>query len=126
MPITLDVSQEQIDEAGIVPGQRITLRDFRDDRHLAIITVDDVYRPDKYVHFWVIFGSDKLIMVNRAKEALEVLGGDDEHPAIRYLYDTAGEFNVGGKLDAISRLSHYDYVGLRCKYSLSDFPCLKN
>ncbi|KAL0635122.1 Sulfate adenylyltransferase [Maublancomyces gigas] len=95
MPITLDVTQEQIDESNIVPGQRIALRDFRDDRHLAIITVDDVYRPDK------------------AKEALEVLGGDEEHPAIRYLYDTAGEFNVGGKLEAISRLSHYDYVGLR-------------
>lgn len=71
-------------------------------------------------------GLDKLIVVNRTKEALEVLGGDDEHPAIRYLHDTAGEFNVGGKLDAISRLSHYDYVGLRCKYSLSDFPCFKN
>lgn len=51
MPITLDVSQKQIDEVGIVPGKRITLRDFRDDRHLAIITVDDVYRPDKYVHY---------------------------------------------------------------------------
>lgn len=50
MPITLDVSQKQIDDVGIVPGKRITLRDFRDDRHLAIITVDDVYRPDKYVH----------------------------------------------------------------------------
>lgn len=49
MPITLDVTQEQIDEANIVPGQRIALRDFRDDRHLAIITVDDVYKPDKYV-----------------------------------------------------------------------------
>lgn len=77
----------------------------------------------------MIFGdidSDKLIVANRAKEALEVLGGDEEHPAIRYLYDTAGEFNVGGKLEAISRLSHYDYVGLRCKYSLGDFPCFKN
>lgn len=47
MPITLDVSKEQIDEAAIKPGSRVTLRDFRDDRHLAIITVDDVYRPDK-------------------------------------------------------------------------------
>lgn len=64
--------------------------------------------------------------MNRTKEALKVLGGDDEHPAIRYLHDTAGEFYVGGKLDAISRLSHYDYVGLRCKYPLSDFPCSKN
>lgn len=95
MPITLDVSQEQIDELSIKPGARITLRDFRDDRHLAIITVEDVYRPDK------------------VKEAKEVLGGDEEHPAIRYLYNTAKEFYVGGKLEAINKLDHYDYVGLR-------------
>lgn len=49
MPITLDVSKESIEEFEIKPGARITLRDFRDDRHLAIITVDDVYKPDKYV-----------------------------------------------------------------------------
>ncbi|RPB09498.1 ATP-sulfurylase [Morchella conica CCBAS932] len=95
MPITLDVSKEQIDEAAIKPGSRVTLRDFRDDRHLAIITVDDVYRPDK------------------AKEAKMVFGGDDEHPAIVYLYKTAKEFYIGGKIQAIQRLSHYDYVGLR-------------
>jgi sulfate adenylyltransferase len=47
MPITLDVSKETIDEAGIKPGARITLRDLRDDRNLAILTVDDVYKPDK-------------------------------------------------------------------------------
>src|SRR3954447_4142417 len=45
MPITLDVSQEEVDRLSIKPGARITLRDFRDDRNLAIITVDDVYRP---------------------------------------------------------------------------------
>ena len=49
IPITLDVTKESIQELGIKPGARITLRDFRDDRHLAIITVDDVYKPDKYV-----------------------------------------------------------------------------
>jgi sulfate adenylyltransferase len=47
MPITLDVSQAQVEELGVKPGARITLRDFRDDRNLAIITVDDVYKPDK-------------------------------------------------------------------------------
>jgi sulfate adenylyltransferase len=47
MPITLDVSQERIQELGITAGGRYTLRDFRDDRNLAIITVDDVYKPDK-------------------------------------------------------------------------------
>jgi sulfate adenylyltransferase len=47
MPITLDLSKEQIDELGVKPGARLTIRDFRDDRNLAIITVEDVYRPDK-------------------------------------------------------------------------------
>lgn len=47
MPITLDLSQETIDQVGLKPGQRVTLRDLRDDRNLAILTVDDIYRPDK-------------------------------------------------------------------------------
>ena len=49
MPICLDVSETTIDKAGLKPGSRATLRDFRDDRNLAIITVDDVYKPDKCV-----------------------------------------------------------------------------
>lgn len=95
IPITLDISQETIDEVGVKAGARIALRDFRDDRNLAIITVEDVYRPDKQ------------------KEAKEVFGGDEEHPAVKYLFQTAREFYVGGKLEAIDRLEHYDYVGLR-------------
>ncbi|KAH7405727.1 sulfate adenylyltransferase [Phaeosphaeria sp. MPI-PUGE-AT-0046c] len=96
MPITLDVSQQTIDEVGVKAGARIALRDFRDDRNLAIITVEDVYRPDK------------------VKEAIEVFGDNDEaHPAVKYLHHTAKEFYVGGKLEAIDRLEHYDYVGLR-------------
>ena len=47
MPITLDVSQETIQELGLKAGARVTLRDLRDDRNLAIITIDDVYKPDK-------------------------------------------------------------------------------
>lgn len=45
----MDVSSETIRNLGIKPGTRITLRDSRDDRHLAIITVQDIYKPDKYV-----------------------------------------------------------------------------
>ncbi|KAL2149992.1 hypothetical protein VTH82DRAFT_7668 [Thermothelomyces myriococcoides] len=95
MPITLDVSQETIDELSIKPGAKITLRDFRDDSNLAILTVEDVYKPDK------------------ALEAKEVFGGDEEHPAIRYLFNTAKEFYVGGKLEAVNRPQHYDFVELR-------------
>nr|POE90016.1 sulfate adenylyltransferase [Quercus suber] len=95
MPINLDLSKQEIDQLGIKPGARVTLRDSRDDRNLAILTVDDVYQPDK------------------TKEAKEVFGGDADHPAVKYLFNTAGEFYVGGKIEAIDRLMHYDYVGLR-------------
>lgn len=95
MPICLDLSREIIEEVGAKPGARLTLRDFRDDRNLAIITVEDVYTPDKN------------------KEAKEVFGGDADHPAVKYLFNTAGDVYVGGKLEAIDRLMHYDYVALR-------------
>jgi sulfate adenylyltransferase len=51
----------------------------------------------------------------RVKEAKEVFGGDEEHPAIKYLFNQAREYYVGGKIEAIDRLMHYDYVDLRCK-----------
>ena len=47
IPITLDVSQAAIDELGIKTAAKITLRDFRDERNLAILTVGDVWQPDK-------------------------------------------------------------------------------
>ncbi|KAI1803681.1 putative sulfate adenylyltransferase [Daldinia bambusicola] len=96
MPITLDVSDETIKEIGLKPGVRVTLRDLRDDRNLAILTVDDIYKPDKVL------------------EAKEVFGSDDEaHPAVKYLFRTAADFYVGGKVEAVNRLQHYDFVDLR-------------
>ncbi len=52
---------------------------------------------------------------SRELEAKEVFGGDPEHPAVHFLFNTAKEFYVGGKLEAINRLQHYDFVDLRCK-----------
>lgn len=45
MPITLDVNETYASR--IKPGARITLQDFRDDRNIAILTVEDIYQPDK-------------------------------------------------------------------------------
>ncbi|BCS05041.1 sulfate adenylyltransferase [Aspergillus luchuensis] len=95
MPITLDASQKTIDELKLQAGSRLTLRDFRDDRNLAILTIDDIYRADKQ------------------KEAKLVFGGDPEHPAIKYLNNTVQEFYIGGKIEAVNKLNHYDYVALR-------------
>jgi len=38
IPITLDVSQDDIDRLRIAPGARVALRDPRDDEALAILT----------------------------------------------------------------------------------------
>lgn len=95
MPICLDISQKQAESLGLKAGSRVTLRDFRDDRNLAILTIDDVYKPDKQ------------------KEADKVFGGDPEHPAIKYLFEQTQELYIGGKLQAVNRLNHYDYVALR-------------
>ncbi|KAK6525273.1 Sulfate adenylyltransferase [Orbilia ellipsospora] len=95
MPINLDVSKETVNRLCIKSGTRITLVDFRDRSHLAIITVDDVYKPDKNL------------------EAKEVFGGDLDHPAIQYLYNTVQEYYIGGRVEAINQLAHYDYTGLR-------------
>lgn len=58
----------------------------------------------------------RLTIPKRVLEAKEVFGADDEaHPAVKYLYHTAGEYYVGGKLEAVNRLQHYDFVDLRCE-----------
>lgn len=95
MPITLDVSDELA--ATLKAGARVALRDPRDDNVLAILTVDDVYRPDK------------------ALEAEKVMGADDiAHPAVRFLRETTKNFYVGGKVQAVRPPAHFDYVALRC------------
>ena len=99
MPITLDVNQDKIDASKIQANARIALLDPRDYEALAILTVEDVYRPDK------------------SKEAIGVYGADDQaHPAVSYLHNIAGEFYVGGSLQAIQAPAHYDYVASRCKF----------
>ncbi|KAI9306495.1 sulfate adenylyltransferase [Cunninghamella echinulata] len=96
MPITLDVNQEDIEASQIQPKRRITLLDPRDYEPLAILTVDDVYEP------------------NKSKEAEFVFGADDSaHPAVYYLHNVAKKFYVGGSLEAVQSPGHYDYVANR-------------
>jgi len=96
IPITLDASREDIDKLGIAPGARLALRDPRDDEALAIITVEDVYQPDK------------------VKEAIDVFGADDPaHPAVAYLRNNVKDYYVGGSLQAIQAPTYFDYVALR-------------
>ncbi|CCH46810.1 sulfate adenylyltransferase [Wickerhamomyces ciferrii] len=92
IPIVLDLFKQ--DAAKYSTGERVTLRD-EDGYALAILTIADIYQPDKQ------------------NEAKKVFGGDPEHPAIKYLFETAGDVYIGGELEAIRLPIHYDYTALR-------------
>merc|ERR1712137_1021413 len=94
MPITLDVSKEQASQWKT--GDRILLRDT-DTSPLAILTVGDIYTPDKALEAEKVFGSPD----------------DKKHPAIAYLLDEAGEVYVGGSIQGLQLPAHYDFVDLR-------------
>jgi sulfate adenylyltransferase len=100
IPVNLDVSKEDVKRLGIQPGARIALRDPRDDNALAIITVEDVYIPDK---------------IHEAKTVFGVGVDDSAHPAIAYLHNKVKDIYIGGDIQAIQRPIHFDYVALRCK-----------
>jgi sulfate adenylyltransferase len=105
MPVTLDVSQKEIDTIGLEPGARVALLDPRDDQALAILVIEDIYSFD------------------RVREAINVLGADDiAHPSVAYLRKRVKDFYVGGKLQAIQLPTHFDYVALRCMGSLPLLP----
>lgn len=92
MPINLDV--DSTFAQSLQPGQRLTL--LQDGEiPIAIITINDIYKPDKQL------------------EAEKVFRGDPEHPAIVFLNNSVGEYYIGGELDAIQLPVHYDYPGLR-------------
>jgi len=93
MPINLDVSDDFA--ASIATGQDIALRD-PEGVILAILSVSDMWTPDK------------------SREAQKVFGADDSaHPAVNYLHTTAGDVYLGGAVIGIQAPVHYDYRGRR-------------
>ena len=93
IPVTLDV-----DEAfakSLKKGERVALRD-QEGVVLAILTVGDVWKPNKSTEAELVFGAD-----------------DKAHPAVAYLHDTAGEYYVGGTLEGLELPSYYDFNELR-------------
>lgn len=119
MPITLDVSQEQIDALKLAQGTRVTLRDARDESPLAILTGACLPEP----HFRlakcltrVLSPVSSIYQPNKSNEAEKVFGADDKaHPAVTYLHSSVKDFYVGGSVQAVNAPEHYDYVELRCK-----------
>jgi len=93
VPITLDVGETLAER--LEPGSHLALRD-NEGFMLAVLTVSDVYRPDK------------------RREAERVYGcTDTRHPGVRYLFEETHPVYVGGTLEGIQLPTHYDYEELR-------------
>ncbi|RHZ49430.1 hypothetical protein Glove_521g10 [Diversispora epigaea] len=93
MPITLDLSGSEIKKLQLKPDKRLVLRDLRDDKPLAILTIQDIYHP------------------NKIEEAIYVFGDNDSaHPGVKYLHEDVKEFYIGGTIEAIDLPTHYDYI----------------
>ena len=93
MPITLDINEAT--RSRIEGHDRVALRDPTGVL-LAVMTAEDLWRPDK------------------DREAEEVFGTRSQsHPAVAYLYNQAGEYYLGGKLEGVRLPQHYDFQSLR-------------
>ncbi len=93
MPITLDVSDEFA--SGVNAGDKVALRDG-EGVIVAVLNLEDKWTPDKTAEANSVFGTE-----------------DTKHPAINYMMNIAGPVYLGGSVDAIEAVRHYDFVHLR-------------
>ncbi len=93
MPVCLDLNEEAA--LALKPGGKAAINDS-EGFLLAVLTVGEVWRPDK-----------KL-------EAISVYGSDDpeRHPGVRRLYE-GGDWYVGGTLEGLHLPPHYDFKDIR-------------
>lgn len=93
IPVVLDVSQEFAETIGA--GSTIALRDG-EGVMLAALHVEDVWKP------------------NREQEATLVYGSTDPaHPGASYILRQTHPWYVGGQLEGIVPVSHFDFQSVR-------------
>jgi sulfate adenylyltransferase len=93
IPITLDVSQKFAET--ISTGARVALRDA-EGVMLAVLTVGDIWTPDKNTEAELVYGS-----TNR------------EHPGVATLLDRTNAVYVGGTIEGLQLPAYYDFHALR-------------
>ena len=93
IPITLDVSEALASR--LTPGDRLALRD-PEGVMLAVLTVKDLWQPDKLVEAESVYGT-----TNR------------EHPGVAALLDSTNSWLVGGPIESVQLPLHYDFQPLR-------------
>jgi sulfate adenylyltransferase len=94
MPITLDVAENFAQS--LQPGtSKVALRD-PEGVMLALLHVEDVWKPDRKAEAESVFGTTS-----------------PAHPGVDYLLNQAQPWYVGGRLEGMHLPSHYDFRSLR-------------
>ena len=93
IPITLDVTQADVDRIG--DHEHIVLRDMT-GLMLAVLRHGDLWQPDKTEEAQLVFGTRST-----------------EHPAVDYLMHQAGPYYLGGTLEGIDLPRRYDFKEIR-------------
>jgi len=94
IPICLDVAESVATRLDI--GERVALND-QEGFLLAILTVEEVWRPDKKIEAAAVYGADDGVL----------------HPGVAQLFERTGPWYVGGRLEGITLPIHYDFQHLR-------------
>jgi len=92
MPITLDIPDTVAQQ--LIPGSYLALRD-PEGFMLAVVTVEDLWQPDKTVEAKALFNSDDLT-----------------HPGVAHLLQQTGQYAVSGRLEGLSLPLRHDYPSL--------------
>lgn len=94
IPICLDIDEQTAGKLTV--GQQVALNDG-EGFLLAILTVEEIWQPDK------------------KKEARSVFGTDDPvvHPGVMQFYNRVNDWYIGGRLEGVSLPIHYDFQHLR-------------
>ena len=93
IPITLDV--DEAFAARLQENAQISLNDIQ-GTPLAVLTVEDVYFPDRIAEAQHVFGTT-----------------DRTHPGVAELLDRTGSVYLGGRVQGIQPPAHYDFSALR-------------
>lgn len=92
IPIILDIAESVAEK--LSEGGKLALRD-PEGFMLAVLTVEDIWQPDKGVEAEAIYGTRS-----------------EAHPGVHYLMnETAGTY-VGGSIEGIQLPSHFDFENL--------------
>jgi sulfate adenylyltransferase len=93
IPIVLDVTQETA--STLHPGSLLALRD-PEGVVLAVLHVDDLYRPDREAEAALVFGTQSR-----------------DHPGVAFLLDRTNPVYVGGTVEGVHLPAHTDFPELR-------------